>query len=265
MKVLDYSEIPFDGGNLTLEERIRGIARYGFSWVSEMKSQEKVIVILHRVLDKRFTLLRNFPLPGGAIRIPFVLVGPHGVTVVNHSTAKGIYRAQGDSWAAMGTRSKDFRPVRPNLIVHTKLMTKAMEALLSQCGYAMEVEGVLMFTDPKAHVETMRPDVRVILVDAIERFGLQLRQTTPVLSLEEVRTLVSDLNKAIQPEEDSGEDTIRPHNQLSRSLDTGFMKMIDPMVKKLNFSRGQWIFLGVLLFLEIIVLTAFLIYILLTA
>ena len=265
MKVLDYSEIPFDGGNLTLEERIKGIAKYGFSWVSKMQSQEKVIVILHRVLDKRFTLLRNFPLPGGAIRIPFVLVGPHGVTVVNLSTAKGIYRAQGDSWTVMDTRSKSFRPVRPNLIVHTKLMTKAMETLLSQIGYAIEAEGILMFTDPKAHVETIRPDVRVILVDAIERFGLQLRQTAPVMELEDVRIVVNDLNKAIQPKEESGEAVIRPHKQLSRSLDSGFMKMIDPLMKKLNFSRGQWIFLGVFLFLEIVVLTAFLIYILLTA
>ena len=148
MKVFDYSPIPFDGGKLSFQDRLKGISKFGFSWVSEMKSQEVLVATLNRVLDNHFTLLRNIPLPGKDATISLVLLGPHGVTVLNNNITKGVFRAEGDTWEIMDNRLKNFKTAKPNLITRTKLMKDTFKAFLSEAGLDMEVDEVLVFTDP---------------------------------------------------------------------------------------------------------------------
>ena len=125
MKVFDYSPIPFDGGKLSFQDRLKGIMQFGFTWVSEMKSQEVVIESLNRVLDNRFTLLRNIPIPDGGVTIPLVLLGSHGITVLYNSIVRGIYNAEGNSWKIMDNRLKDYKHSKPNIITRTSLITQA--------------------------------------------------------------------------------------------------------------------------------------------
>jgi hypothetical protein len=266
MKVLDYSPIPFDGGNLTIQDRIKGIARYGFTWVPEMKSQELVIANLNRVLDHRFTLLRNLPLPGRNTKIPMVLFGSHGVTVLYNQIAKGMYRAEGDSWEVMDNSRRDFRAVKPNLIKSTAQMVDVFKGFLAETGTEKAVDGVLIFTDPGTHVNSNRPDIRIILMDAIERFGISLLQKPQEISLEETRRMVEVITETIQPDviKDEG-DRIVPHQQFAENVDTGFLKALAPLQKRMNLSRSQWILLGVFAFLDVLVLIVFVILILMTA
>ena len=115
---------------LNFQDRIKGTFQLGFTWISEMKSQEVLIAHLNRVLDKQFTLLRNVPLPDGGVTIPLILLGPHGVTVIYNSPLRGIYRAQGDSWEIMDNRMRNFKPTKPTLFF--SFLSKSLFKLTSK-------------------------------------------------------------------------------------------------------------------------------------
>ncbi len=266
MKILDYSPIPFDGGKLPLRERLKGIAQFGFSWVSDMKSQEVVIGNLGRLLDNRFTMLRNVPLPEGDITIPLILLGPQGIVVIYNSPLRGIYRATGDSWEMMDSRLRNFKATRPNLVARTLMMTRAVNNFLDQKDYAIETDGVLVFTDPGIHVNTTRSDVRVILMDAIERFGARLLQERPVMDVEDVRSIIHALEVAMQPEEEAAvEPVIVPHQQVVQNVDDKFIQAISPLQGKVNFSRRQWLLLGAFVIIDVLVLVILLLFVIFTA
>jgi hypothetical protein len=266
MKVLDYSPIPFDGGNLSFQDRIKGIFQLGFTWISEMKSQEVLITHLNRVLDKRFTMLRNVPLPDGGVTIPLILLGPHGVTVLYNSPLRGIYRAQGDSWEIMDNRMRNFKPARPNLIRRTILMAQAFANFLKQNEFDKGTDGILVFTDPGIHVNTMRSEVRIILMDAIERFGSGFLQAEQVMNIDDVMAIINTIEAALQPEDESEESPkVVPHHQVAESVDSKFSQALEPLQRRMRFSRRQWMLLGTFLIIDVLVLIGFVIFILLTA
>jgi hypothetical protein len=265
MRVLDYSPIPFDGGNLSFQERLSGIAKFGFSWVQEMKSQEVIVELLNKVLDNHYTLLRNIPLPNGVV-VPLVLLGPHGITVLYNSITKGMFRAEGDSWESMNNRSRDFKPARPNLITRTIRLAQIFEDFLKEMGQSKDIDGVLVFTDPGSHVNSNRPAVRIILLDAIDRFGASLLQRQQVMTVAEIRNLIEAITEALQPEEIKQEsDIIVPYQQFADNVDSGFLKALAPIQEKLNFNRQQWVLLGLFALVDVIVLVLFVLYILWTA
>ena len=266
MKILDYAEIPFNDGNLSVKDRMNGISNYGFTWVPRMKSQELIIQDLNRVLDFHFTILRNVPLPNQKINIPLVLLGPHGITVLYNSIKKGMFRAEGDDWEEMDNRLRDFKATRPNLITRTKQMAEAFHKFLSDIDYETEVDGVLIFTDPGTHVNTKRPDVRIILMDAIQRFGVSLLKMPQKMTVEEIRHLVNLITEAIQPEHIRTDgDRIVPYQQFAENVDSGFLRALAPLQRKMQMSRPQWIFLILFAILDILVLVGFVILILITA
>jgi len=266
MKVLDYSPIPFDGGKLSFQDRIKGIFQFGFNWISEMKSQEVLITHFDRVLDKRFTLLRNIPLPDGGVTIPLILLGPHGVTVLYNSPLRGIYRAQGDVWEVMDSRMRNFKPSKPNLIRRTALMAQAFENYLKQSSYELKVDGILVFTDPGVHVNTTRSGVRIILMDAIERFGSGFLGAEQVMTIEDIRTILNTIDTSLQPEEKPEEAAkIVPHQQVAQSVDSGFTQAMGPIQKRFRFSRRQWLLLGIFAIVDVLILIGFVVVILITA
>jgi hypothetical protein len=266
MKVLDYSPIPFDGGKLAFGDRIKGIIQFGFNWISEMKSQEIIIAHLNRILDKRFTLLRNVPLPDGGVTIPLILLGPHGVTVLYNSPLRGIFRVQGDSWEIMDSRMRNFKSSKPNLIRRTALMAQAFENFIKQSGSEYGVDGVLVFTDPGIHVNAMRPGVRVILMDAIERFGAGFLSAEQIMTVEDVSMIRNSIETALQPE-DVTEKTPEfvPHQQVAQRVDSGFLQAVEPLQKRFQFSRRQWVLLGTFFVVDVLILIGFLVFILVTA
>jgi hypothetical protein len=266
MKIFDYSPIPFDAGKLSFQDRLKGISKFGFSWISEMRSQEIVIRALLRVLDNRFVLLRNIPMPGANTTIPMVLLGPHGFTVLNNSALRGVFRATGETWEVIDNKMRDFITARPNLIKRTLLMTQEFGSFLIQCGYTLEIDGVLIFSDPGIHVNTNRPDVRILLIDAIGRFGSQLLQAEQVFSAEKINQIIDSIHIALQPKDEVDEVTkIVPHQQIAQYVDSGFLRVLEPLQKKMNFSRRQWLLLGAIILIDVLVLVGFVLFILRTA
>jgi hypothetical protein len=264
MKVKDFSSIPYQSGQLSISDRIQGVLKFGISWVDDMKSQEIIIRYLSRGLSDMYTLFRNMPLPDFDIPIPMILVGPQGVTVIYNNTTKGIYRAEGDVWSQMVGRKGNFRAVKPNLIMRVDLIARAVEKLLNDLDYHdLSVEGILVLSNPGTHVETIQTKVRIFLVDALSRLSTRLADADPVLDRRNIRDLLEAMTQHLEPVKD--EVIIKqpkPVNPAVLAVDDSFIKALSPLQKTFNFSTWQWILLGGIVIVEVIILLVFLVMIL---
>jgi len=93
-----------------------------------------------------------------------------------------------------------------------------------------------------------------------------LMQRPQVMTMEEIRRLVDSVTEALQPEEiKGGDDRIVPYQQFAENVDSGFLRALAPLQRKMNLSRPQWLLLGVFAILDILILIGFVILILMTA
>ncbi|MEW6566614.1 MAG: hypothetical protein AB1449_00315 [Chloroflexota bacterium] len=191
MRVIERSEFLQEDGQTTLENRIRATLRYGFGWYASMEAQRMVGQRLGSVLGPDYVLMCNVALPGSPAIVPLILIGPQGVRSIVTTSLRGTYRAKGEEWLTFDSGARHFKRVRPNqqaiAIGHSDIVLKYFRGQ----GYDLhEVEPVLIFTNPRTHVDTARPRVRIVMADGIEHFGANLLQLHPILDHEDVEALV---------------------------------------------------------------------------
>jgi hypothetical protein len=56
-----------------------------------------------------------------------------------------------------------------------------------------EIEAVLVFTNPRTHVDTAKPSVRIVLADAIDHFSSNLQQFQPIMDLDDIKEISKSL------------------------------------------------------------------------
>jgi|GEM_PF-817801 len=201
MRVVERSEFLKEDGEITLENRLRATLRNGLRWYGEVMAQQAVTQRLSPVLGNDHVLIRNLLLPGASVPLSLVLVGPEGVRALVASPLRGVFRAKGGDWMTFNSGARRFRKVRPNLQALAASMADAVLKHLNGAGFPIpEVEPVLILTDPRTHVDTARPQVRIVLSDAVEHFASNLLQLPPIMDLEDV-TNVS--NALVHPRESS--------------------------------------------------------------
>ncbi len=193
MRVVERSEFLDENGEITLENRLRAALRNGLRWYGEIMAQQAVTERLSPALASDHVLVRNFTLPGTSTLVPMALVGPEGVRVLVASPIRGVFRAKGEEWMTFNSGARRFRKVRPNLQAIASGMADAVLKYLNAAGFPIpEVEPVLLMTDPRTHVDTARPHVRIVLSDAIEHFAANLLQLPAIMDQEDVAN-VSDV------------------------------------------------------------------------
>jgi hypothetical protein len=256
MKVIDKSELRSADGSISVTDQLRGVWQYGLSWRQDIEAQDVFITHASRLLDNKYTLLRNVALPGLEIPIPLILIGPTGIWLIYASGAKGIYRAKSETWAVMDNRSQHFRLANPNLLARTILMSRAVESHLSSTGYQLPgVESVLFLSNPGVHVDSVRPAARIVLLDAIDRFAAGITQAHNVIEPEIVERTVNALNisetKLAEPE------PVAPMASKAPKLPGADLAMRPYGMIGMYLPIWQWAILGVMLIMEIIILLAF--------
>ena len=249
--------------------------KLGRALTPEMEAQEAVIASLERALDNRYVMLRNITLEGLDVPIPLVLIGPPGVSVINPSPARGVFRVKGDVWEQMDSRQELYRSSSPNLVTRTELMAQAVQTFLEgRLPSEAQVEAVLYFSDPGIHVDAVRPVVRIVQVDGMERFLAGLLQTPIYMEKEDVSKIADLFVKSMgiieresspYPERDafSFRDEEIARETLIDRLPRG-----EGVVRNLNkipFSGRQWFLLGCMGVVDIIILVAFVILVLMTS
>lgn len=200
MKVIDQT--PFfnnETGEISFLDRNRALMKFGGEWLKEAEAQKQVIAVLGKVLDRNYTLLRNVTPPGLGASFPFILIGPPGIYVMYATPLTGTFRAKGDQWGTLSGNS--FSDEKVNLLTRTERMARAIQVFLRRQGYSelITVEAVLLLPDPSAHVDSVRPIIRVVMRDALERFAISLMQARVALTPESAQDLVTRILKPPKP------------------------------------------------------------------
>jgi hypothetical protein len=272
MRVIERSEYRTENGEIGLENRIRGTIDHGLSWYGEMEAQTQIVRRLDKTLGNEHTIICNLPLRGKDLVIPLILISPQGVRVIVPSSAKGIFRAKVDEWQKFDGRSRSFKKSKPNLQMIALSMSSSVQHHLEAQNLPLpEVESVMMFSNPRTHVDTLRPSTRVVLADAIDHFAGNLQGQQVILNGEDM-ALISEalLNPGGQAEQVDAGFVESPRAVDAQELlgdDTGYgARALSPRTPRpirrtygfgsFRLEAKQWIVLGILLFFEIIVLTA---------
>ena len=182
MKIIDKTPLVDEKGNLTFTQRIQGMLQYGFNWPRELEAQSAIIKYFDRQLEKGYTLIRNMPLGQSGIVVPMILLGPTGIYVIEVSHLRGRYEARGDTW---NVESGDqYKPAPVNLIQRTMRMARALQTYIERQGVRIPVtiDSVLIAGDPGLHIESVRPAIKVMMIDGIKAFVNGLVSGSPVLS-----------------------------------------------------------------------------------
>ena len=253
MKLIDRSPYPVKPDGLDFVTRLRGMLEFGASWPRDIQAQQTCIKFFNRYLKDRFTLICNLKLTGLDGVIPMVLVGPPGVMVIYVSSMRGAFQAQGEEWLELQT-GKGYVPTRPNLVLQTLSMGQAVDGFLSQKNSSAPVaQGVLLFTNPRIFVETVRSAARVVMSDAQDKFAAGLSQAPAVLDDDTVEAIVGALVAAGEVEKPA-----EPEIEVPASLPEAKRKKPTSSLGA-NFTRKQWTFLIILSILLVCILVAFIV------
>jgi hypothetical protein len=191
MKIIDQTPFYKENGELSMVDRGKALMKFGAGWFKEIEGQNSIIAVLDKILDKKFVLLRNITPPGLDTMIPFILVGPTGAFVMSVTAQTGTFRARGDQWGTIS--GGNFKPEKINLLTRTDRMARAVQVFLKRQGYAdiSGVESILLCSDATTNIDSMRPIIRVIMRDALERFAVSITQGRVVFTPEIVFDIVN--------------------------------------------------------------------------
>jgi len=270
MKIID--QISSQEGKKKAGVLEQTIEKYDLPFRKKPPSPKEIVTaILGRVLDHRFTLLRDFKLEVLDAPIPFILIGSSGIWVINMSVMRGIYRARGSTWEEMDERSRKFKTGKPNLQEQTEKMAKIVTKHLGDHEFQVpDIEPTLYFSDPGVHVDMTQPVVRIVLADALEKFAVGALQGEVVLERSVVREIVNSFQPADQDAEISGQgEEIRdaysfqdlPEKKPPRKpsplmkVGRGEPDFAKDVTKKVPFNRRQWFLIGLLVITNLIVLS----------
>ena len=240
----------------------------------DAQRQQAILEHFQRILDNRFTLVANF-IPGRQTNpIPFILIGPTGIAVLNLNHDKGIFRAKEDNWLELNKNTRQFSMARVNLIKQTQYMALVVNDFISQLGQEVpEATPFLLFADPGVHIDSNRPAIRLVLADGIDRLISSFRQGSEVLNATAAKGITDLFERVahpvepvtIQEEDFFGKDLgLTKKTSVKPSRKAAQIKL-PPFLARINFSRSQWVLLLVLLLANILLLMGVILLLVFTA
>ena len=257
MRTIDLSRYQAKSGISGIFKDIQGSMSYGYSWQQCRKNQEELVEILGSVLGNECALLRDVNIPKVNRPIPLVLITPATVMVINPKSQQGFFRAEGKLWGELG-KNDQYRPASNNLIRETWLYKKTIEGYFKQHNFTAPMDrGVMIFVSPETVVESIRPRVRIIQADGIKNFARELSIAKPVFSDIDFKAAVNLLTHPKLPVKTKQKKAPPPELMQPPPLSEPLAKVdegITKVARKVNFTRKEWIIVGALSALLIIVL-----------
>lgn len=186
MKIIDKTPLVNEKGELGILQRVQGMLKFGFGWPSELEAQKAIITFFDRQLEKGYTLIRNMPLGASGIVVPIILLGPPGIYVIHVTYLRGRYEARANSWNEES--GSGYKPASVNLIQVTTRMANAVRVFIERQGVKLpiEIEPVLIAANPGLHIDSVRPAIKVVMIDGVKSFVSNLSTSQPVLKSEAV-------------------------------------------------------------------------------
>lgn len=273
MKIIECkSDVQTDGRGAGLG-RALGNLNLPFNRQSQ-EVEDAFIQALQKRLDQRYVCLCNFHQPELSQIASYLLIAPQGLFLFKISTIKGIFQAAGESWEELDTRSKKFTQAKSNLLLETLQKSKELDAELASTGMDVpRIEPILYFANPGAHIDTEQPVVRILLVDALDRFLSGILRLPQVIDPDATEKLVDALCQRRAPltsgvSKMNDRDVFSLHdpdeNKKKKGPPSHKPILREPgVLKKMKFSRRQWIFLAIMIFVNIVILVGLVLVVLL--
>src|SRR5512138_1967413 len=210
MKIIDKTPLLNENGELGVLQRIQGILKFGFSWPNELQAQKAIVTFFDRQLEKGYTLIRNLTLGASGITVPLILLGPAGIYVIHVTYLRGRYEAKGNSWNEESGNT--YKPAPVNLIQRTARMATAVKVFIERQGVKLpvEIEPVLIAGNPGLHIESVRPAIKVMMIDGIKSFAAGLATGRPVMSIDAVHDFADRLVDPRPPKKETKEAPAAP-------------------------------------------------------
>ena len=186
MKIIDKTPLLNEKGELGMVQRAQGMLKYGYNWPNELQAQKAIVTFFDRQLEKGYTLIRNMTLGASGITVPLILLGPTGIYVIHVTFDRGRFEARGNTWNEEA--GDGYKAASVNLIQVTTRMAEAVRVWIERQGVKLPIaiEPVLIAANPGLHIESVRPSIRVMMIDGIKSFVSGLASGRPVLSTEAV-------------------------------------------------------------------------------
>jgi hypothetical protein len=233
-----------------------------------MQAQTQLTQRLGRALGTEYVMVRNFIIPGVSNPLPMTLIGPQGVWLILPSAITGIYRAQQAEWLRYNSHGQQFTPEKPNLQATAIGMAQTLLHFIQAQGYGLpEVIPVLMFSNARAHVDSINPTARIVVTDALDFFSSSILQQHPIMDGEDIGLLVKALTDPPKPAEDLAPQPVSaalelpPAKAWEQTSGTALQPTRKVKLRKRPRRYGgmtvaQWITLAVLATLALIMLAA---------
>ena len=189
MKIIDQTPLVNEKGQLGPMQRFQGMLQYGFNWPYQLAAQQAIITYFDRQLEKGYTLIRNQILGHSGIMVPITLIGSTGVYVIQIAYERGRYEVKGDTWNVAS--GEGYSPAPTNLVKSTIRMANAVKAFIERQGLHLPVpvEPVLIAGDAGLHIESVRPAIKVLMIDGIRSYVSTLAAGRPVLGADMIYEL----------------------------------------------------------------------------
>ena len=131
----------------------------GLRYFQGVRGEGAVSRFLSRILDDRYTLIRNLQIPKSQADLDAVLVGPSGVLVmeIKNYSPKYSYRCEGSDWF-WRKPGKRYSRMKESPTKQAIINTGYLKTYLSQHGiHGIPIETVVVITNPKAKFYVKKP------------------------------------------------------------------------------------------------------------
>ena len=143
------------------------------------EGEERVVELLRRVLDDRWTLFRNLKVPGlGGGDLDGVLVGPTGVWLLEIKSFSGRYRNRGEHWFYW--KHNGWRKMRKSPSQQARRNAGRLAAFLKERGVRLWVHPVIVWANPEKPPILESPAVPVWTMDRLAEEAVTLKQQREV-------------------------------------------------------------------------------------
>jgi hypothetical protein len=124
------------------------------------RAEERILDALYHALDGSWWLFRNLDLPGQKIGdIDFILVGKHGIRVLEVKSYGGEFRTVGDKWERRIARR--WLPTFTNPTRQAKRNAAALSHILSTHDIKQWVTPVVIWANPDATLKIENPSIDI--------------------------------------------------------------------------------------------------------
>jgi hypothetical protein len=124
------------------------------------RGEERILDSLYHALDGNWWLFRNLDLPGQKIGdVDYILVGKHGVRVLEVKSYGGEFRTVGDKWERLIARR--WLPTLTNPTRQAKRNAAALSHILSTHDIKQWVTPVVIWTNPDATLKIENPSIDI--------------------------------------------------------------------------------------------------------